>query len=158
MLYSMINERRILMVSETLSRLTACIHSAATLIYPMHWSVLFFYTLLVFAYFYFYNDTASELRSSYADWPTKNYQYLLTFVAPGHLAEIPSVLPYTWTAIIHLTGNRAKQCKSINSYERLWSMIIYNQWIINLLLLSAMPFCQDWENRQILQMIVMLDC
>jgi len=36
---SLINERRILMVSEKLGRLTACIHSAATLIYPMHWSV-----------------------------------------------------------------------------------------------------------------------
>jgi len=47
----MINERRILMVSETLSRLTACIHSAATLIYPMHWSaMLFIHSLLVFAY------------------------------------------------------------------------------------------------------------
>jgi len=38
---SMINERRILMVCKTLGRLTACIHSAAALIYPMHWSVLY---------------------------------------------------------------------------------------------------------------------
>ena len=47
----MINERRILLMSETLGRLTACIHSAATLIYPMHWSVagfnVYFHTLLI---------------------------------------------------------------------------------------------------------------
>jgi len=51
LLCSMINERRILMISETLGRLTACVHSAAALIYPMHWSVccLVFVLLINFA-------------------------------------------------------------------------------------------------------------
>jgi hypothetical protein len=38
---SLVNERRVLMVSETLSRLTACVHAAAALIYPMFWQHLF---------------------------------------------------------------------------------------------------------------------
>lgn len=40
-LFSLLYERRILITSRKLSRLTACIHAAATLLYPMCWSVIF---------------------------------------------------------------------------------------------------------------------
>ena len=35
--FSMLFERRVLITSRKLSRLTACIHGAASLLYPMHW-------------------------------------------------------------------------------------------------------------------------
>ncbi|XP_067661906.1 DENN domain-containing protein 1B-like isoform X2 [Haliotis asinina] len=38
---SMLNERRLLFTSKKLSRLTACIHGAESLLYPMHWQYLF---------------------------------------------------------------------------------------------------------------------
>lgn len=38
---SMLNERRIVMVSEKLNRLSACVQAANTLIYPMHWQHIF---------------------------------------------------------------------------------------------------------------------
>ncbi|CAG5117321.1 unnamed protein product [Candidula unifasciata] len=38
---SMLHERRIYMTSKKLSRLTACIHAAEALLYPMHWQHLF---------------------------------------------------------------------------------------------------------------------
>lgn len=34
---SMLNERRIVITSKRLNRLTACVHASATLLYPMHW-------------------------------------------------------------------------------------------------------------------------
>lgn len=34
---SMLYERRILIVSRKLSRVTACIHGSSALLYPMHW-------------------------------------------------------------------------------------------------------------------------
>ncbi|BFZ05834.1 hypothetical protein BsWGS_08873 [Bradybaena similaris] len=38
---SMLHERRIYMTSKKLSRLTACIHAAEALLYPMHWQHLY---------------------------------------------------------------------------------------------------------------------
>ncbi|XP_074654474.1 DENN domain-containing protein 1A-like isoform X2 [Tubulanus polymorphus] len=38
---SMLYERRILITSQRLSRLTACVHGSAALIYPMHWQHLY---------------------------------------------------------------------------------------------------------------------
>lgn len=38
---SMLNERRIVMISEKLNRLSACVQAANTLIYPMHWQHIF---------------------------------------------------------------------------------------------------------------------
>uniref|UniRef100_A0A0L8FQR9 UDENN domain-containing protein n=1 Tax=Octopus bimaculoides TaxID=37653 RepID=A0A0L8FQR9_OCTBM len=38
---SLLHERRILFISKKLSRVTACIHAAAALIYPMNWQHLF---------------------------------------------------------------------------------------------------------------------
>ncbi|XP_064617095.1 DENN domain-containing protein 1B-like [Liolophura sinensis] len=37
----MLNERRILITSKKLSRLTACVHGSEALLYPMHWQHLF---------------------------------------------------------------------------------------------------------------------
>ena len=46
--FSMLHERRIIITSKKLSRVTACIHASEALLYPMHWSVcmcmLFFWT------------------------------------------------------------------------------------------------------------------
>jgi len=39
--YSLLCERRILITSKRLGRLTACVHAAAALIYPLHWSAFF---------------------------------------------------------------------------------------------------------------------
>jgi len=39
--YSLLFERRILMTSRRLCRLTACVHAAAALIYPLHWQVFY---------------------------------------------------------------------------------------------------------------------
>lgn len=38
---SMLNERRIVIVSSRLSRLTACVQAANSLIYPMSWQHIF---------------------------------------------------------------------------------------------------------------------
>ncbi|CAC5377248.1 DENND1 [Mytilus coruscus] len=38
---SMLHERRILITSKKLSRLTSCVHAATALLYPMHWQHLF---------------------------------------------------------------------------------------------------------------------
>ncbi|XP_025111855.1 DENN domain-containing protein 1B-like isoform X1 [Pomacea canaliculata] len=38
---SMLHERRIIIISKKLSRVTACIHAAEALLYPMHWQHLF---------------------------------------------------------------------------------------------------------------------
>ncbi|XP_061184191.1 DENN domain-containing protein 1B-like isoform X2 [Saccostrea echinata] len=45
---SMLNERRILITSKRLNRLTACVHASATLLYPMHWQHLFIPVLPAF--------------------------------------------------------------------------------------------------------------
>jgi len=37
--FSLLCERRILITSRRLGRLTACVHAAAALIYPLHWRV-----------------------------------------------------------------------------------------------------------------------
>ena len=38
---NMLNERRIIMTSKKLSRLSACVQAANSLIYPMHWQHIF---------------------------------------------------------------------------------------------------------------------
>lgn len=45
---SMLNERRIVITSKRLNRLTACVHASATLLYPMHWQHLFIPVLPAF--------------------------------------------------------------------------------------------------------------
>jgi len=51
--YSLLFERRILITSRRLGRLTACIHAAAALIYPLHWQVylsIIFFNILTTPY------------------------------------------------------------------------------------------------------------
>ncbi|KAK3088248.1 hypothetical protein FSP39_016572 [Pinctada imbricata] len=45
---SMLHERRIIITSNKLNRLTACVHSSADLLYPMHWQHLFIPVLPTF--------------------------------------------------------------------------------------------------------------
>ncbi|XP_078324597.1 uncharacterized protein LOC111125891 isoform X6 [Crassostrea virginica] len=45
---SMLNERRIVITSKRLNRLTACVHASASLLYPMHWQHLFIPVLPAF--------------------------------------------------------------------------------------------------------------
>ncbi|XP_056011229.1 DENN domain-containing protein 1B-like isoform X11 [Ostrea edulis] len=45
---SMLNERRIVITSKRLNRMTACVHASASLLYPMHWQHLFIPVLPAF--------------------------------------------------------------------------------------------------------------
>jgi len=38
---SLLNERRVIMISKKLGKLTACVHAAASLLFPLYWQHLF---------------------------------------------------------------------------------------------------------------------
>ncbi|KAK2192315.1 hypothetical protein NP493_34g04014 [Ridgeia piscesae] len=76
---SMLFERRVLITSKKLSRLTACIHGAASLLYPLHWYVLSQYPL------HWYVPSLYPLH----------WQHLYIPVLPQHLIDYCSApMPY----------------------------------------------------------------